>query len=123
MINQACWPNGKALDYESRDCRFDPCVGHILKPLNYYEMVRLKILVLKRWIDGGVAPTRFAAVKTQWGRSLRFCFIALINLSSRSSSWFNCLQVYLERARSGDVGMNISRQGLHLVHDYDCGWK
>ncbi|EHK96059.1 hypothetical protein M7I_8255 [Glarea lozoyensis 74030] len=22
---QACWPNGKALDYESRDCRFDPC--------------------------------------------------------------------------------------------------
>ena len=19
------WPNGKALDYESRDCRFDPC--------------------------------------------------------------------------------------------------
>jgi hypothetical protein len=26
--NVACWPNGKALDYESRDCRFDPCVGH-----------------------------------------------------------------------------------------------
>ena len=24
----AGWPNGKALDYESRDCRFDPCVGH-----------------------------------------------------------------------------------------------
>ncbi|KUM64809.1 hypothetical protein ACN42_g2299 [Penicillium freii] len=23
----AGWPNGKALDYESRDCRFDPCVG------------------------------------------------------------------------------------------------
>jgi hypothetical protein len=22
------WPNGKALDYESRDCRFDPCVDH-----------------------------------------------------------------------------------------------
>ena len=21
------WPNGKALDYESRDCRFDPCVA------------------------------------------------------------------------------------------------
>jgi hypothetical protein len=29
-IKQACWPNGKALDYESRDCRFDPCVGHQL---------------------------------------------------------------------------------------------
>ena len=25
--NKAGWPNGKALDYESRDCRFDPCVG------------------------------------------------------------------------------------------------
>jgi hypothetical protein len=24
----AAWPNGKALDYESRDCRFDPCRGH-----------------------------------------------------------------------------------------------
>jgi hypothetical protein len=28
FINKAGWPNGKALDYESRDCRFDPCVGH-----------------------------------------------------------------------------------------------
>jgi hypothetical protein len=26
-LNKAGWPNGKALDYESRDCRFDPCVG------------------------------------------------------------------------------------------------
>ncbi|KAJ5998289.1 hypothetical protein N7451_006099 [Penicillium sp. IBT 35674x] len=26
-FNKAGWPNGKALDYESRDCRFDPCVG------------------------------------------------------------------------------------------------
>lgn len=24
--NMVGWPNGKALDYESRDCRFDPCV-------------------------------------------------------------------------------------------------
>ena len=30
MVNKAGWPNGKALDYESRDCRFDPCVGHFL---------------------------------------------------------------------------------------------
>ena len=29
----ANWPNGKALDYESRDCRFDPCVGHLQKSL------------------------------------------------------------------------------------------
>ena len=30
--NTVGWPNGKALDYESRDCRFDPCVdqNHIL---------------------------------------------------------------------------------------------
>ncbi|KAJ5930970.1 hypothetical protein N7466_006463 [Penicillium verhagenii] len=27
FISTAGWPNGKALDYESRDCRFDPCVG------------------------------------------------------------------------------------------------
>ena len=62
---------------------------------------------------------RRAAVKTQWARSMRSCFTALSILSSRSSSWFNRLQVYLERARSGDVSMNISRQGmdrLHLVH-------
>ena len=26
-LRLAGWPNGKALDYESRDCRFDPCVG------------------------------------------------------------------------------------------------
>ncbi|KAI5802303.1 hypothetical protein FPQ18DRAFT_7442 [Pyronema domesticum] len=26
----AAWPNGKALDYESRDCRFDPCCGHYI---------------------------------------------------------------------------------------------
>ena len=26
--NKVGWPNGKALDYESRDCRFDPCVDH-----------------------------------------------------------------------------------------------
>ncbi|KAJ5109953.1 hypothetical protein N7532_002598 [Penicillium argentinense] len=28
--SKAGWPNGKALDYESRDCRFDPCVGQFL---------------------------------------------------------------------------------------------
>jgi hypothetical protein len=26
---QGAWPNGKALDYESRDCRFDPCRAHL----------------------------------------------------------------------------------------------
>lgn len=24
----ASWPNGKALDYESRDCMFESCRGH-----------------------------------------------------------------------------------------------
>jgi hypothetical protein len=24
-----CWPNGKASDYESGDCRFDPCVDQV----------------------------------------------------------------------------------------------
>ncbi len=23
----ACWPNGKAFDFESKDYRFDPCAG------------------------------------------------------------------------------------------------
>ena len=32
----AGWPNGKALDYESRDCRFDPCVGHFFLPFYTY---------------------------------------------------------------------------------------
>jgi hypothetical protein len=27
--NSVGWPNGKALDYESRDCRFDPCVDQL----------------------------------------------------------------------------------------------
>ena len=26
--HSVCWPNGKASDYESGDCRFDPCVDH-----------------------------------------------------------------------------------------------
>jgi hypothetical protein len=30
FINKGAWPNGKALDYESRDCRFDPCRAHLL---------------------------------------------------------------------------------------------
>ena len=30
---QVGWPNGKALDYESRDCRFDPCVDQFDEPL------------------------------------------------------------------------------------------
>jgi hypothetical protein len=31
------WPNGKALDYESRDCRFDPCVDHNDATPSYLE--------------------------------------------------------------------------------------
>lgn len=28
-LKMDCWPNGKASDYESGDCRFDPCVVHL----------------------------------------------------------------------------------------------
>ena len=35
-INKAGWPNGKALDYESRDCRFDPCVGQSFCFLSFW---------------------------------------------------------------------------------------
>ncbi|KAJ5479565.1 hypothetical protein N7530_005074 [Penicillium desertorum] len=37
-LQQAGWPNGKALDYESRDCRFDPCVGHLFFELSLYRI-------------------------------------------------------------------------------------
>jgi hypothetical protein len=39
------WPNGKALDYESRDCRFDPCVDH-----PFTSFVCLDGLLLQRQI-------------------------------------------------------------------------
>ena len=32
LMKQVGWPNGKALDYESRDCRFDPCVDQYTTP-------------------------------------------------------------------------------------------
>ncbi|KAF8848710.1 hypothetical protein BDZ45DRAFT_775040, partial [Acephala macrosclerotiorum] len=49
----ACWPNGKALDYESRDCRFDPCVGQlwrierflfaVFSSLRFLKMIEISI--------------------------------------------------------------------------------
>jgi hypothetical protein len=41
-MNKAGWPNGKALDYESRDCRFDPCVGH--------SITTIKIMVVPSFV-------------------------------------------------------------------------
>jgi hypothetical protein len=32
--SMAGWPNGKASDYESGDCGFEPHVGHYLLPLS-----------------------------------------------------------------------------------------
>jgi hypothetical protein len=29
ITNMAAWRNGIASDYESGDCRFDPCGGHL----------------------------------------------------------------------------------------------
>ena len=36
---QAGWPNGKALDYESRDCRFDPCVGQLFVFVLFFALL------------------------------------------------------------------------------------
>jgi hypothetical protein len=33
------WPNGKALDYESRDCRFDPCRAQSFARVNDFSAV------------------------------------------------------------------------------------
>ena len=41
------WPNGKALDYESRDCRFDPCRD--LLPLSLAPSEGVKNLLREPW--------------------------------------------------------------------------
>ena len=50
--NKVGWPNGKALDYESRDCRFDPCVGqhvqqHPIMGVVPFVLLYLTFLVAK----------------------------------------------------------------------------
>ncbi|KUM67036.1 hypothetical protein ACN42_g45 [Penicillium freii] len=40
----AGWPNGKALDYESRDCRFDPCVGHFFFSFHFLFYLSMRVL-------------------------------------------------------------------------------
>ncbi|KAJ5471208.1 hypothetical protein N7530_008565 [Penicillium desertorum] len=54
---KAGWPNGKALDYESRDCRFDPCVGHIFLLLSFLFALLLEgdMVRLDWWWVGGEA--------------------------------------------------------------------
>lgn len=52
--NKAGWPNGKALDYESRDCRFDPCVGQFFAILEIYivlifPMERMEAVKVNFW--------------------------------------------------------------------------
>ncbi|KOS37769.1 hypothetical protein ACN38_g11434 [Penicillium nordicum] len=46
LPNTAGWPNGKALDYESRDCRFDPCVGQFFFFLFLFFLFNLSTQVL-----------------------------------------------------------------------------
>ena len=53
---QAGWPNGKALDYESRDCRFDPCVGQFyfifwrsnIRESKHNKYIQLVVLIQNR---------------------------------------------------------------------------
>ncbi|KAE8383185.1 hypothetical protein BDV26DRAFT_160282 [Aspergillus bertholletiae] len=52
VFNKACWPNGKALDYGSRDCRFESCVGHFFLLILYKYNILFYIYllcVLNRW--------------------------------------------------------------------------
>jgi hypothetical protein len=51
-MNKAGWPNGKALDYESRDCRFDPCVGHSIAIMT--TMVVLSFVLFDQLIGGSI---------------------------------------------------------------------
>jgi hypothetical protein len=43
-INKVGWPNGKALDYESRDCRFDPCVDHSITTVAMVVVLSIVLL-------------------------------------------------------------------------------
>ena len=47
----AGWPNGKALDYESRDCRFDPCVGHFFSSLKKVLFLLVLFISLLRYLN------------------------------------------------------------------------
>ncbi len=58
---QACWPNGKALDYESRDCRFDPCVGHLFSITTDEVVIRVLVFLVAESGWGG-----------RWGCSAQF---------------------------------------------------
>jgi hypothetical protein len=42
------WPNGKALDYESRDCRFDPCVDHLFASFACLDAMSLRRQIMGR---------------------------------------------------------------------------
>lgn len=62
----ACWPNGKALDYGSRDCRFESCVGHSFCCANFCK-IRCRFLFFfffcgQVWIMGKSTRTTFHSV-------------------------------------------------------------
>ena len=47
--SQGGWPNGKALDFGSRDCRFDPCVA---RSLSFLVQVTSGRVYVSKYPDG-----------------------------------------------------------------------
>jgi hypothetical protein len=57
---QVGWPNGKALDYESRDCRFDPCVDqhNTSFPWKFFLLLVVGSVDDERWEHAAIASLR-----------------------------------------------------------------
>src|SRR6187402_1575877 len=66
----ADWPNGKALAYEARDCRFDPCVGHF----DAFFFVFFSPDPL--WTAEGLENLNPLALYFSLGNSIFFCWVS-----------------------------------------------
>lgn len=67
----ACWPNGKASDYESGDCRFEPCVGHSFCLFFFFNFKKASFLSLVSSEFEGIIDTDvgFSTKRLTQGRS------------------------------------------------------